>query len=139
MDFQTDLIIRQVPNAVMQTTSTNCFRACVATLLKLSINEVPIACDGPTWDWDAFQDWLIERGLQAVEMTFSNGGTLYPVRHKVPCIVSGQSPRECSTGRHAIVADFIGLDGFEFRHDPHPSNLWIDGEPTHVVFFVPIF
>lgn len=126
------------PNGVMQTTPTNCFRACVATLLRLPIEEVPQGCDGATWDWDAFQLWLAERGLQAVEIGFGNGGTLYPVMRPVPCIVTGPSPRECTTGRHAVVGLFTGLDGFELTHDVHPSGMWIDGEPTHAVFFVPL-
>ena len=129
---------RKLPNAVMQTTPTNCFRACVATLLQLDINEVPDACDGSTWDWDAFQRWLATRGMQAIEIGFGNGGTIYPVVVPVPCIVTGKSPRECATGRHAIVGELLGLEGFRLLHDPHPSERWIDGEPTHAVFFVPI-
>lgn len=129
---------KKLPNAVMQTTPTNCFRACVATVLEIPIEYVPHACDGSTWDWDAFQDWLANRGLQAIEIGFGNGGTIYPVRKPVRCIISGSSPRECVTGRHAVVGSLIGIDGFELEHDPHPSQLWIDGEPTHATFFVRI-
>lgn len=130
-------ITRRLPNAVMQTLPTNCFSACVATVLGIGIDDVPAGCNGATWDWDEFQDWLADRGLQAVELTFGNGGTIYPVRRPVRCIISGKSPRECATGQHAVVASLIGVDGFELEHDPHPSQLWIDGDPTHAVFFVP--
>ena len=133
-----ELISHDIPNAVYQTTPTNCFRACVATVLGLAIDDVPTACDGPTWDWNAFQDWLAARGMQAIEVGFGNGGTIYPVRRPVICILSGPSPRECSTGRHAVVGRLLGLEGFELVHDPHPSKLWLDGEPTHATFFVPI-
>jgi len=131
-------ITRPIPNAVRQTGPTNCFQACVATVLDIPIDDVPEACDGAKWDWDAFQDWLALRGLQAIEIGFGNGGTIYPVRHPVLCIVTGQSPRECTTGRHAVVGELTGLEGFRLLHDPHPSDLWIDGEPTHAVFFVSI-
>lgn len=129
---------RSLPNAVMQTTTTNCFRACVATVLRLGIDEVPTACDGATWDWDAFQDWLAKRGLQAIEIGFGNGGTIYPVRQPVRCILSGKSPRECPSGRHGVVGLLLGLEGFELEHDPHQSGDWIDGDPTHATFFVSI-
>lgn len=116
---------------------TNCFRACVATVLNLPIEDVPQACDGKTWDWDAFQDWLATRNLQAIEMTFLNGGIMYPVRKPVLCIVTGPSPRLPGV-QHAVVAEFIGLEGFRLLHDPHMDDLWIDGEPTHATFFVRI-
>lgn len=99
----------------------------------------PEACDGASWDWDEFQRWMSGRGMQAIEVAFENGGTLYPVSSPVPCVVTGQSPRESTTGRHAVVGRFIGLAGFELVGDPHPSDLWIDGEPTHAVFFVPLW
>lgn len=133
-----DDVVRRLPNAVRQTRPTNCFQACVATVLGVPIDEVPDACDGAKWDWNAFQDWLASRGLQAIEIGFGNGGTIYPVRQPVPCIVTGLSPRECTTGRHAVVGELLGLEGFRLLHDPHPSELWIDGEPTHAVFFVSI-
>jgi len=131
-------LMRRIPNAVNQSTPTNCFQACVATLFGISIDKVPNACDGAKWDWDAFQDWLAFRGLQAIEVGFGNGGTIYPVRTPVPCIVTGESPRECTTGRHAVVGELLGPEGFRLLHDPHISENWIDGEPTHAVFFVPI-
>ena len=127
---------RGLPNAVHQTTPTNCFRACVATVLGMAIDDVPTSCDGDAWDWDAFQEWLATWDLQAIEVGFGNGGTIYPVRRPVPCIISGPSPRECRTGLHAVVGEFLGLEGFRLLHDPHPSTLWIDGEPTHATFFV---
>lgn len=129
---------KSLPNPVKQTTPTNCFQACVATILGLPIDEVPEACDGAKWDWDKFQDWLAGRGFQAIEITFENGGTIYPVRKPVPCIVTGNSPRECVTGRHAVVGELLGLEGFRLLHDPNPSEMWLDGEPTHAVFFVSI-
>ena len=131
-------IVRSLPNAVMQTTPTDCFRACVAVVLGIPIGNVPASCDGLTWDWAAFQDWLALRGLQAIEIRFGSGGTVYPVTKPVLCILAGASPRECVTGRHAVVGEFVGLGGFRLLHDPHPSGAWIEGEPTHVLFFVSV-
>lgn len=123
---------------VMQSRPTNCFQACVASVLGLPIDEVPEACDGAKWDWDAFQDWLATRGMQAIEVGFGNGGTLYPVRKPVLCIVTGKSPRECVTGAHAVVGELVGVEGFRVLHDPHSSQAGFEGEPTHATFFVSI-
>lgn len=130
--------MKAIPNRVMQTTPTNCFRACVASVFSCPIEEAPIGCDGAVWDWDAFQDWLAARGWQALEVGFGNGGTIYPVRTPLLCIVTGVSPRECATGRHAVVARLLGLEGFEVIHDPHESGAGFVGDPTHALFFVPI-
>lgn len=130
---------RKLPNAVMQTTPTNCFRACVATVLNLPIEEVPEECDGAKWDWNVFQHWLAARGMQAIEVTFGTGGTIYPVVAPVTCILTGKSPRECVTGFHAVVAQLVSFEGFQMLHDPHSSQGWIDGEPTHATFFVRIY
>ena len=132
------MISKNIPNAVMQTKPTNCFSACVATFFGIDIADVPAGCDGSSWDWDGFQDWLASRGWQAIEVGFGNGGTIYPVRRPVRCIITGKSPRECVTGRHAVVGSLLGLEGFRLEHDPHPASTWIDGDPTHAVFFVPI-
>lgn len=131
-------VLRKLPNAVRQNLPTNCFQACVATVLNIPIEEVTDACDGAKWDWDAFQDWLAFRGMQAIEIGFGNGGTIYPVRKPVICILAGPSPRECASGQHAVVGELLGLEGFRLLHDPHPSDLWIDGEPSHATFFVGI-
>jgi len=128
-----------IPACVEQPTPTSCYRACVASVLGLDVNEIPVCCDGDTWDWDAFESWLRALGLQAVEMTFVNGGTLYPVQAPVPCILTGPSPRDPKTTQHAVVASFVGTGGFELLHDPYPGEpAWIVGEPTHVTFFQPL-
>lgn len=123
-----------------QPTPTSCFRACVATVLQCAVDFVPTACDGDAWDWDKFQEWLRDEfALQAVEIHIGEGSAcFYPVVTPIPCIITGNSPRECTTGRHALVAEFIGLEGFRIIHDPHQSRAGIVGDPTHACFFVPM-
>lgn len=131
--------LTRFPERVIQETPVSCFRACVASLLGLSWAEVPRACDGDVWDWDAFQLWLdAEHDLQAIEVVLEDSPRLYPVKREVPCIITGQSPRECTTGRHAVVAAFSGMEGFRILHDPHPSESGIVGDPTMITFLVPI-
>lgn len=122
----------------MQPTPTSCFRACVATILGLGVDDVPKCCDGNSWDWEAFQEWLADtRQMQAVEVHLeaASCGVIYPIPRRIPVIVTGKSKRPCPSGRHAVVAMTVGMDGFELLHDPHPSSDGLDGEPTHVVFF----
>lgn len=126
-------------NAVDQETPVSCFRACVATILGLKWKDVPNCCDGDAWDFDAFQVWLgREHQLQAIEVLLDGQPRLYPVKRGVICILTGESPRPCTTGQHAVVCEFVGFEGFEVIHDPHESRKGIVGEPKIVTFFVPI-
>lgn len=119
--------------------STNCFAVCMATVLGCSVEEIPPSADGATWDFTVTQRWLAEKyQMQMLEVTFGSGGTIYPFWSKVPCIVTGKSPRECVSGRHAVCAFGMGLDGFELWHDPHPSNDFLADEPDMACFFMPI-
>ena len=129
------MTLRALPNAQRQSRPTNCFAACVATVLDIPIAEVPDACDGNLWDWDAFQQWLLPRGLQAIEISLGNGACLYKVAAPVICIVTGNSPRSADM-QHAVVAEFIGAEGFRLLHDPHEDDLFIGDEVTHVTFLV---
>jgi hypothetical protein len=88
----------------------NCFPACVATILHLSIEDVPSFCaKGDGWFQD-FQDWLRRHGLYAVMLKHEDGWSpdgFY--------ILSGKSPR--GDFLHAVVAQ-----GADIVHDPHPSR-----------------
>src|SRR5260370_22421604 len=46
----------------------NCFAACVASILEMSLVEVPNFCAVDNGWWAAFQAWLAERGLCAVDI-----------------------------------------------------------------------
>ena len=122
---------------VTQTTDTNCFAACLASILGCSIESVPTGADGSTWDMCEVQNWLAnEFGLQALEITFGSGGTIYPMSRPITCIVTGKSPR--GEKQHAVVAETKGLEGFSLIHDPHPSGLFIEDDPLFATFFVPL-
>lgn len=53
----------------------NCVAACVASILELSIEEVPnfVGDYGDDW-WSAYGDWLRERGFSAVEVKLDREG-----------------------------------------------------------------
>lgn len=127
---------RRMITPTPQPTPVSCFRACVASIFGIRVEDVPACCDGPTWNWDAFQEWLAKNyRLQCLEVSLSRGAVIYPMPKTTLCIITGDSPRECSTGRHAVIAITLGLDGFEIIHDPHESNAGLAGEPTHACYF----
>jgi hypothetical protein len=98
----------------------NCFSACIASILEISLRDVPHFL-GPRQPW--FSQWLAGRGLRA---------SLYQSDTYMPwgfSIAGGPSAR--FAGRmHACVA----FDGVVV-HDPHPSR---DGLPLGVVEYVVI-
>lgn len=98
---------------VTQTVTTvpggNCFSACVASLLELSIDEVPYFMSDPETWWERFLDWLRPRGYYALCVPYST--SWWPNGYH---IIGGRSPRDTS---HAVV----GL-GEKIVHDPHPDR-----------------
>jgi hypothetical protein len=125
-----------------QTTSTNCLQACVAFILQLPIDEVPRACDGDPehWNWCEFQNWLakLPTPMQAIEVILPGAPVFVATPVSVPCVLTFEAPDEPVTGKHAVVGEFIGVEGFRILHDPHWSDKELTGELESVMFFVPI-
>jgi len=125
------------PRAVVQTTKTNCFRACVATVLNVPIEIVPEECDGAKWDFDVFQRWLLdEYRLQAVEITLNLSAAVSPVSVPVLCILTMESSEE-TTGKHCLVAYTDGEEGYRVLHDPLPKP-GVLGQLLSVMFFLAV-
>jgi len=89
----------------------NCFAACVASLLGLSIEDVP-CFNVPGKNWlRLFEEWLKPRGLVPLIM-WGKGGGIIP--DGVHYLAGGKSPR-------GIPHSVIYYEG-EMVHDPHPSR-----------------
>lgn len=104
----------------------NCFSACIASLLELSIDEVPCFM-GPGIDWfAACNDWMAKRGFTYIEMKWSDAMTKWFCNPPTPILAigTGSSPRN-RTKLHCVVVELI-RDGIQVKinilHDPHPSN-----------------
>ena len=96
----------------------NCFSACIASILEIPLEEVPLFLGA---HWPGFAPWLAERGLAA---------SIYRSEVYVPrgySIAGGQSLRFAGRN-HACVA----RDG-AVVHDPHFSR---DGLPFGVTAYV---
>lgn len=99
----------------------DCFRACIASILELPIEDVPHFAQltgGRSEDfWNMAYDWLEDRGYGYVHSTMLNG----PIFSKGSYhLLSGPSPR--GIGWHCVVA----LCG-KIVHDPHPSRAGLAG------------
>jgi hypothetical protein len=114
----------------------DCFRACIASLLELAIDDVPDFCAEPgNWE-DRLHAWLGDRGLATVEINFGVGQTVYPVTDGTVCIVSGTTARH-PTRLHSIIGRVTWDENrqpigaarpflvFEFLHDPHPDGSFL--------------
>lgn len=127
---------------VKQTSNTDCFRACVASLLELGIEEVPNfvgdedAGVGEQW-WIALGKWLSARGVAAVSIHDQVGHSL-TVWDDLLHIASGMGPRGV---RHAVVGR-LEADDEEMRwhlvHDPHQSDEGLSAEPDRFYFLLPL-
>jgi len=109
----------------------NCFAACVASLLEMSIDEMPSLETGHfTTIWN---DWFRQRGIGMADVK-AGSGAYFPGY----CIASGKSPRGGLTpsGRpiiHAVICKDMNL-----VYDPHPDGGFLDGTPTEYTLLYPL-
>jgi len=126
--------MKPVYQKVIEQGKGDCWRACIASILELDIDEVPNFVGdsdhtkGITAD-TLCRDWLKERGLYIVELLLWNDkpwdlsinfwyiGGAY-------CIASVPSQR-FKHGTHAVVGQFVTIKGsteFKIVHDPNKGN-----------------
>ena len=102
-----------------------CFRACIASLLEVTYEDVPEFND----DWyTKYNEWLIKRGYYLLMVDYWVLIAYPPVYY----IAGGPSPRSNPNG-HAIIR-YENDDVF----DPHPDNTFLEGIPEQVYFLIPI-
>lgn len=114
--------MRFVDQTLFGARNGNCFAACVATLLGLTLAEVPNFCaEYGERDWYfAFSRWLVDRDYAATLHRFDieSSATSHLAWARefapfVPWIAGGSSLR----GPHACV--YLGA---ELLHDPYPKS-----------------
>ena len=91
----------------------DCFRACVASIFELLLDQVPHFCkgDADNW-WDRLQKWLKPRGFCAVPICKDD--TILKDLTGTSCILSGPTTRGIL---HSVVRHGDGL-----VWDPHPEH-----------------
>jgi hypothetical protein len=117
----------------------NCFAACIASLLELPIEQVPIESGGDDW-LEQTQAFLKTKGLFFLEVRL-DVAVKYPLYelYDVWAIYYGKSPR--GDWFHSIIGKLDMEDGFavhKFIHDPHPDNAFIVGDIKGIGFLVPL-
>lgn len=100
--------MREVQQTIFEPPLGDCFRACIASILDLEIDDVPNFNEhGDDW-WCAFGKWLASRGMVAFEVWIPDGGdqswcSTVDKLTDVFAIVTFDSPR--GDWLHCAVAD----------------------------------
>ncbi len=113
-------------------TNGNCFQACVASLLGQQLDDVPDFCNESADWWESLQMWLLRRGHSAIQIRLSPQCMISS--HGCPCIVFGISTRGVA---HCVVGETDG-SGFKLLFDPHPDGSFLNGQPSHALFIIPL-
>jgi hypothetical protein len=113
----------------------NCFAACIASLLEVPIEEVPIDPSADSW-WSTTQCYLRSKNMFFLEVRL-DVAMAYPLyaMNNVYCIFTGRSPRKFAghdVVNHCVVGMIDSLPDqqviFTQIHDPHPDNTFlVDG------------
>ena len=106
--------------------SGDCWRACIASLLELSVNDVPhfVGEYGNRY-MEKTRKWLNERGFGLVETRYHGGYNSF-------LIASGPSPRSKDV-THSVI-----WQNGKMVHDPHPSRAGLWGLPYDYSILVPL-
>jgi len=96
----------------------NCFAACLASLLEISIEEIPDFFNKKEYWTKTCNDFLKTKGFCFVDINFDSSEMSYWILRSGYSIVTGSSPRHNCL--HAVVA-YQG----EIVHDPHPDKTGI--------------
>jgi hypothetical protein len=106
----------------------DCMRACIASLLDLSREEVPnfaqLDAEGKGNYWLLLAEFCRDHGCAFVTLQ----GCFVWSEDVIYHVLSGPSPR-AKGGHHAV----IGRNG-QFFFDPHPSRSGLAGEPSEWKF-----
>ena len=116
----------------------NCMAACIASILEISIEEVPdFDMRNDPGDWRIFWGpWLSEMGYHifCMGLTAHIEETPLCIYYGLHIIMGGHTARDPDI-LHACVYK-TDINDFEPVHDPHPSNDFIT-EFTNIYILIP--
>ena len=126
-----------VDQRVFEDGKGDCLRACVASILDLSCDDVPNFAEA---DYiESLCLWLGLRGVRFVQVRFEKAEHCSKAWYGYsdqPVLLWGKSPRVGADGKekgHAVVGRAMGY-GFRIIHDPHPSREGLSGGPYGVMW-----
>lgn len=102
----------------------NCFAACIASILELELDQVPVISSADDDHWTRWQAWLRERGLMMITWPLHDpeGNLMWTpwgyglLACTPPGADRGDAPEDRSVGHSVVV-----YEG-EVVHDPHPFD-----------------
>lgn len=128
-----------VQQKISEVGSGDCFSACIASLLEMSLESVPNfrrEAGQSGCMYDLAETWLKQRfalSLLRIQIDYQ----IIAAFKGTPCIAAGASPNRPG-GYHAVVGEIDCLGNFTMTHDPNPSGKGIVGEPLILFFLVPM-
>lgn len=96
----------------------NCFAACLASLLEISIEEIPDFFNTEKYWSIICNEYLKTKGLCFIDIGFQNSDIQYWVLNSGFSILTGRS------SRHDCLHSVVAYQG-KIIHDPHPDNTGI--------------
>jgi hypothetical protein len=131
--------MKPVDQIVFEDNKGDCFRACVASILELPLEEVPNFTE---WSdmYKAAEEWFSTKGFKLYSLHVKDHVLLDDIFFMCSdyCILGGKSPRLTQGGSvkyHSVVARAHGW-GLEIVHDPHPSRAGLEPSYRWVRFIV---
>lgn len=103
----------------------NCFTACIASILGLSIEQVPyFMASTQRVQIKIANNWLKQFNLKLKMIP-------YPTNLQISnfCLARGRSPRNPRYFHMVVWKDN------KIIHDPHPDQTGLVGNPTHLIYF----
>ena len=128
MNWEWDKIPKQT-ELVENGKTGDCWRCCIAAILRRPASEVPHFLaealkdrEGPSMD-PLTQQWLTSQGYWLMHcvgyMGFPRAWREQPEFTDMPVIICGPSPRSKQMGAHHAC---VAVNGDRIVYDPHPSN-----------------
>jgi hypothetical protein len=117
--------MKAVFQTITESGKGDCYRACLASLLEVSIESIPnFRVEYPVGKFTVgIQDYLERFGLMIVRVRMQDSDNqpidfpFHPVAEGALCIAGGKSPR--GSHGHAVVGRITGGINFELLHDPN--------------------
>lgn len=121
--------MKRIDQTIFGDKTGNCFAACLASLLEVPIESLPIDPSAELW-FQTTQDALKPFGLYFLEVRLDVAVSypMYAMKDRL-CVMTGKSPR--GEFWHAVVGRVDHDDTqdkvlFDVIHDPHPSRRGIE-------------
>lgn len=129
--------MKPIKQTILEAGRGNALQACVASLLELSLEDVPNFLESPDY-LESLNQWLSLRSQAFLKVDLTDGRLPYPAAAGLLCLLAGPSPR--GTHRHVVLGRTLKnpAGGFEILHDPFPEAGNLAGPPQWAGFFLPL-